>query len=535
MRLAALHLRAYGPFDRAVLDLDAPRAGLQIVHGPNERGKSTALRAIGALLFGFPARTEDAFGRDYAALRVGAVIEDGDGRRLALMRRKGMQRTLFEFDPDGGDERPERIVEQAVIDGLLGGVDAARFAAMHALGSEQLRLGGRTLLDSGSELGSTLFEAAGGVPRLRAVAAALKTDADALFLPNGRNPRLNLALAELATATEAARAAGLRPRDWARLRDERDRADASVREVESRLRDLRARQARVDRLIGLAPQVARLEALRRRIAELDDAPRLASDAGERLAAWRQSLEESERACGDALAERERLVASLEALRPSQPHLDAAAEIVLLAARLDEIEAVHGARPGLSASEEAATLALRRALAAIDADPGFGTAAAARVASQAAALAPPRAVVAEARRLAAVHRALEGRRSDATTARELAARALERSRAALQAAEPPVDMAVLAAALEAVAADGDLERRVASLRARLEAEDAALAAQAVALDATDVRALACLALPAVAEVERAAQAARAGLAGIDAQRGLIGAVREETAPLHSARE
>ena len=168
MRLASIHLRSYGPFERAVLDLDAPRAGLQIVHGPNERGKSTALRAIGALLFGFPARTEDAFGRDYATLRVGAVIED-DGRRLALMRRKGTQRTLFEFDPVGGDERPDRVIEQAVIDGLLGGIDAARFAAMHGLGSDQLRLGGRTLLDSGSELGATLFEAAGGVPRLRAV------------------------------------------------------------------------------------------------------------------------------------------------------------------------------------------------------------------------------------------------------------------------------------------------------------------------------------------------------------------------------
>lgn len=534
MRLASLHLRSYGPFERAVLDLDAPRAGLQIVHGPNERGKSTALRAIGALLFGFPARTEDAFGRDYATLRVGAVIEDG-GRRLALMRRKGTQRTLFEFDPVGGDERPERVVEQAVIDGLLGGIDAARFAAMHGLGSDQLRLGGRTLLDSGSELGATLFEAAGGVPRLRAVAATLKTEADALFLPNGRNPRLNLVLGELAASAEAARAAGLRPRDWARLRDDRDRADETVRSVDALLRDLRERLARVDRLIGLAPQVARLDALRRRVSELDDAPRLAPDAGERLAAWRQSLEESERACADALAERERLASAIGLLQPSQPHLDAAADIVLLGARLDELEALRRDRPVLAAVEETATLALRRALAAIDPEGAARLAMPAQLAARADALSPPRAVVTEARRLAAARRALDGRRTDAAAARDLAERTLERSRAALQAAQAPVDGSVLAAALEAVAADGDLERRAATLRARLDVEDDALTAQAAALGEPDVRALARLALPSAPEIERAAQGARTRRAGLDALRERIDAALGEVAPLRAARE
>lgn len=534
MRLASIHLRSYGPFERAVLDLDAPRAGLQIVHGPNERGKSTALRAIGALLFGFPARTEDAFGRDYATLRVGAVIEDG-GRRLALMRRKGTQRTLFEFDPVGGDERPERVVEQAVIDGLLGGIDAARFAAMHGLGSDQLRLGGRTLLDSGSELGATLFEAAGGVPRLRAVAAALKTEADALFLPNGRNPRLNLVLGELAASTEAARAAGLRPRDWARLRDDRDRADESVRGLEARLRDRRERLARVDRLIGLAPQVARLDALRRRLSELDDAPRLAPDAVERLAAWRQSLEESERACADALAERARLESAVGLLQPSQPHLDAAADIVLLGARLDELEAVRRDRPALAVAEEAATLTLRRALAAIDPETAARLATPAQLAARADALLPPRAVVSEARRLAAARRALDGRRTDAAQASDLAERALERSRAALQATQAPANASMLGAALEAVAADGDLEHRAATLRARLDAEDVALAAQAAALGDLEVRVLARRALPSAPEIERAAQGARARRAGLDALRERIAAALDEATLLRAARE
>ncbi|MEI7446988.1 MAG: AAA family ATPase, partial [Burkholderiales bacterium] len=246
MRFASLHLRAWGPFERAVLDFDAPRAGLQIVHGPNERGKSTAMRAVSAFLFGVPVRTDDAFGRDYATLRVGAVLEDGD-RRVALMRRKGAQRTLFEFDPATGTEHPDRLVEQAVIERMLGGLDERRFATMHGLGADQLREGGRSLLDSGSELGSALFEAAGGVPRLRAVAEALRRQADELFLPNGRVPPLNATIADWQRQAEAARAAGVRPRDWTRLREAFEQADAALGEVEAGLRSRRERHARLER------------------------------------------------------------------------------------------------------------------------------------------------------------------------------------------------------------------------------------------------------------------------------------------------
>ncbi|HMS80805.1 MAG TPA: AAA family ATPase, partial [Burkholderiaceae bacterium] len=132
MRIARLHLKAYGPFDGAVLDFDRPAAGLQIVHGPNERGKTTAMRAIVALLFGFPTQTGNAHARDYAALRVGAVLDDG-ATRLAVMRRKGARNTLFAFDPERGDEHADRLVDQAALDALLGGMDKDRFLAMHAL------------------------------------------------------------------------------------------------------------------------------------------------------------------------------------------------------------------------------------------------------------------------------------------------------------------------------------------------------------------------------------------------------------------
>jgi len=46
MRFLDLDLVAYGPFTDVSLDLSAGSQGLHIVYGPNEAGKSAALRAV---------------------------------------------------------------------------------------------------------------------------------------------------------------------------------------------------------------------------------------------------------------------------------------------------------------------------------------------------------------------------------------------------------------------------------------------------------------------------------------------------------
>ncbi|MGA7979754.1 MAG: AAA family ATPase, partial [Chromatiaceae bacterium] len=61
MKLLDLHLLAYGPFTDRHLDLSAGREGLHVVFGPNEAGKSSALRALRSLLYGVPERTQDDF------------------------------------------------------------------------------------------------------------------------------------------------------------------------------------------------------------------------------------------------------------------------------------------------------------------------------------------------------------------------------------------------------------------------------------------------------------------------------------------
>ena len=505
MRISSLHLKAYGPFNGAIIDFDRQASGLQLVYGPNERGKSTAMRAITALLFGFPTRTDDHFGRDYSALRVGAVLTDDTGLR-AVMRRKGVRQTLCEFDPATGREHPDRLIDQASIDALLGGVDARRFDWIYSLGSAQLRLGGRSLLESGSELGATLFEAASGVQRLRAVSAGLQSQADALFVPRGKLPSLNAALIEFEASQQAARDAVVAPRQWQALRDALDQAQLDLIQIETQWRTRRERLGQVQRLLSLGPQVARSTALGRELTALADVPELPDDAQPQLALWLQSLEQSGLTMLDERDRLSRCREALSALPASSAYLAAAQAVAQLAGRLESFQVACASVPGLHSDATAAQRVLQLAMAAIDGaapvqprempslspsdmptvqavpGPGVDT------------LVPSRAAMAQARRSLALRRDLETRRTELSVASELAELRVLQARRALEAAPDPGDITAFVAAHDAAAAVGDIEQQASRLASQLAALDTQLDRQAEALGGPSVEVLARLALP-----------------------------------------
>ena len=88
MKIRSLDLLAYGPFSGKTLDLSG-QGGLDVIYGPNEAGKSTALRAIRGLLFGIEEQTGDAHKHAKKDLRVGARLLGEDGAELSVVRRKG--------------------------------------------------------------------------------------------------------------------------------------------------------------------------------------------------------------------------------------------------------------------------------------------------------------------------------------------------------------------------------------------------------------------------------------------------------------
>src|SRR5688572_15171382 len=98
MRFRRLGFDAYGPFTGLTLDLTRVRGnGLHLIYGPNEAGKSSALRAIRDLLFGIPQNTPDAHLHVAQALRLSALVER-EGEELAFVRRKKRKDSLFALD-----------------------------------------------------------------------------------------------------------------------------------------------------------------------------------------------------------------------------------------------------------------------------------------------------------------------------------------------------------------------------------------------------------------------------------------------------
>ena len=81
MKLVQMNLRAYGPFTNKVVEFgdvaEIGNPGLHIVLGANEAGKSTALRALRAVLFGMTdMRDAHLYSKDM--LRVGLKVQTAD-------------------------------------------------------------------------------------------------------------------------------------------------------------------------------------------------------------------------------------------------------------------------------------------------------------------------------------------------------------------------------------------------------------------------------------------------------------------------
>ena len=94
MKLLTLNLRAVGPFTDVVLDLSGGEHGLHLIYGPNEAGKTSTLRAVAHLLFGFPQRSADNFVHPNDQLRVGGTLRHSSGEILEIVRRRGNRNTL---------------------------------------------------------------------------------------------------------------------------------------------------------------------------------------------------------------------------------------------------------------------------------------------------------------------------------------------------------------------------------------------------------------------------------------------------------
>ncbi|NUO52225.1 MAG: AAA family ATPase [Polyangiaceae bacterium] len=247
MKLLELELLAFGGFADKRLDFSRRPGALHIVYGPNEAGKSTCLRAVETLLFGFEHNTRDAHLHPTEKLRVGGRLEGTGGKILSIVRRKKQKGSLR-----GPDDEP---VDEEELRAMLHGVDRALFRALYGLDHVRLREGARALLDARGGLGESLFEAGLAGAGVAKLSRALRDEADSLWSPTARKRPLAEALRAYSSARVDER------RDATRLDVVRDQEQGIVAararrdEADERLRELAIEERKLQRARQLVPRL----------------------------------------------------------------------------------------------------------------------------------------------------------------------------------------------------------------------------------------------------------------------------------------
>jgi uncharacterized protein YhaN len=307
MRIEQLVLERYGHFTDHVLDFSAPEVRLSIVCGSNEAGKTTALNAIGDLLFGIDARSSYAFLHGYADMRIGGTITARGGAALAFKRRKGHKNTLI-----AAHGRP---LGDEALQPFLGMADRALFARLFGLTQSSLASGAAAMLDAGGDVGQVLFEAGGNVRRLVAVLRGLDEEAAQLFTPRRSGSRLFYTKLDVYKKAQGdIRVLSITSDDWTRIAADLATAESELTSTRQALARLEAERAKAERIRRLLPRLRELEARQAELSGLADAADLPAGAGERVARAQEVIRLADAAAGReerAAAEAERELAGLD--------------------------------------------------------------------------------------------------------------------------------------------------------------------------------------------------------------------------------
>ena len=450
MKILRLDLRAFGPFSDVSLDLSAGSQGFHLIYGPNEAGKTSALRALRNLLYGIPGNSTDNFLHDYRDLRIGATLARRDGQQLEIVRRKGYKGTLL--PPD--EKEP---LEESVLHSFLGGCDQAQFETMFGIDHPGLIAGGRDIIHGQGDIGHVLFAAGAGISDLRTVRNNLEEQAENLFSPRGLKPAVNQALSELNKARKLIRDSQLPSSEWQKHKAALDDAAGQLAAIEEKLGELSRQKTRLQRLAGALPAIGRLRACDEKLAKLGDVPILPADFVENRRDAISRLETARQAELDAAAEIARLDGQITALAVPQGLVSRAAEIEAVYKELSVYRKAQADLPGLAAKhehleKEAAALLheLRPELALADAGQ----------------LKLSRRQQVEIQNLGNRKEALEKQlaqaRSEIADCRQRLAEASDQ----LAQLPPPCDPAPLAEAIRAARSQGNLSQQAAGLRAEI---------------------------------------------------------------------
>ena len=330
MKLLTLNLKAVGPFTGVVLDFSQGREGLHLVFGRNEAGKTSTLRAVSHLFFGFPTRVADSFIHPNDQLRVAGTLRHSQGDELEIVRRKGNRNTVRDSDDSS-------VIPDASLERFLGGMDRDTFVTLFGIDHARLTQAGKELSAGKGELGEILFAAGSGLAGLSRVQAALKEKLENLFLNRGKNQQINKALAEINESKQILKQSQLSSEDWQKHDRAHHEALTVAEQIQEQMRDARARLATSKRVQSAIPLVARRRQLDTELSALGNVIRLREGFGNDFRDTDHKLRLAESAIDRSRTAMKEIDVRLRQLKPCPSLLNAADEIERRQERLGAIE------------------------------------------------------------------------------------------------------------------------------------------------------------------------------------------------------
>lgn len=481
MRLLNLQLTAFGPFTDRTLELN-PEARFHLVYGPNESGKSSTLRALRVLLYGFARQTTENFLHSSQNLKVGGRFLNGSGEPIELVRLKRNKKSLV--SPQG------EPVEDSTLERLLGGLSPEMFDRLYGLSHSNLVSGGKALIQVGGKVGESLFAASLG-PEYQNLVNDLRKEHEAIWTSRSSAKPLDEWIRRWEDADAQSRAQALSADSWIQSKDELARSVERSRQLKLEFARLDTQREKKQRLLKAAPDVARRKELLEKLAGFGELPELSEEFAARRLAVQTELAVAEKRCHSLEAEQSELTAALEELGANEEILDYSSRVVALFQRVAVIteHALEGPQV------EAELSACRRSIEKLLASLGHSQASSKRPAL------PSGGWRAEARKKAQQYLRLDS--------------ALKESEKRLEAVEQALR------AVEVVEADGS-----AQMKSRLE-QALQLARHEVGLDETVVKLL--------SELRTAGSALRLELEKLPCWNGELDALIECRVPSHSMVE
>ncbi len=306
MKINAINLKAYGPFTNKVLDFWDDGFGLHLVFGGNEAGKSTALRALIGLLYGFGHRVDDNWLHENKKLLVSGTFALKDGRLLNLSRYKRRKNDLI-------DEDTGLAFRQEELNKHLGQMGRDAFEHAFGISHESLRQGVGSVLAAGGDLGHALFAATSGMNSLKRVMTRLEEQQAGLFTPRGQLPEINAGISQIASLRKGQREASASHMQWKKMKKQLDIFRQRELDTGNKLESLSIQTMLLSRYHDALKYVPRREKLKKELDRIGPVPDLRSDFSEQRTATQVGLREAEQISDNLKIELENIEKRLETL------------------------------------------------------------------------------------------------------------------------------------------------------------------------------------------------------------------------------